>query len=471
MAGCLVDLRMAPFSQLVAQDDRATRMLDCQCSCASSSSLAHALCPHHSFPSPAPVQQLYTQFAIPLPVVDAALAGQTFAQPAARSSPMPPPVKREPVELESPYDPFVYEHNSHHLVHVLDGDDGDGEMLLVDPAAAARCQPVLKGGKDSRRMRDMMGVFRVDPFMRSSGISLSVPTSSSRASPPQLVENAGDDVLETSWQVLLDRDDEDDDEDLELDDDFSTQFPAGDVTHALAGLVACPTRGIRVRPSPLRSPARDPHSFQRQTATNTNTPASDAFNPASLSHAPSQSQFLSFSFDAPDIAPMDRPSTASSTSSYAPSTLTPTPSPANADGSSTSGTAGSQTTATKKKAKKVKMHACDVCGKEFPRPSGLQTHMNVHSGAKRMSFRFCHILATRYIPSSTLPRVLFPPRSMSSPFPGLALVPAGPRLCRLLPYHLSLSASAFSDSFSSPDFERLQQWRVRIGRASLLLAA
>ncbi|KZV99467.1 hypothetical protein EXIGLDRAFT_831413, partial [Exidia glandulosa HHB12029] len=194
---------MAPFSQLVAQDDRATRMLDCQCSCASSSSLAHALCPHHSFPSPAPVQQLYSQFAIPLPVVDAALAGQTFAQPAARSSPMPPPVKREPVELESPYDPFVYEHNSHHLVHVLDGDDGDGEMLLVDPAAAARCQPVLKGGKDSRRMRDMMGVFRVDPFMRSS-ISLSVPTSSSRA--------------ETSWQVLLD---EDDDEDLELDDDFS----------------------------------------------------------------------------------------------------------------------------------------------------------------------------------------------------------------------------------------------------------
>jgi len=40
----------------------------------------------------------------------------------------------------------------------------------------------------------------------------------------------------------------------------------------------------------------------------------------------------------------------------------------------------------KKKVKKVKMHPCSICGKEFPRPSGLQTHMNVHSGARRKSF-------------------------------------------------------------------------------------
>ncbi|KAI0036106.1 hypothetical protein K488DRAFT_17059, partial [Vararia minispora EC-137] len=31
---------------------------------------------------------------------------------------------------------------------------------------------------------------------------------------------------------------------------------------------------------------------------------------------------------------------------------------------------------------KVKMHHCDVCHKAFPRPSGLKTHMNSHSGEK-----------------------------------------------------------------------------------------
>jgi hypothetical protein len=37
----------------------------------------------------------------------------------------------------------------------------------------------------------------------------------------------------------------------------------------------------------------------------------------------------------------------------------------------------------------TKMHICWICHKEFPRPSGLATHMNTHSGAKRsclMSF-------------------------------------------------------------------------------------
>ncbi|KAI0346410.1 hypothetical protein BDW22DRAFT_1302251, partial [Trametopsis cervina] len=32
--------------------------------------------------------------------------------------------------------------------------------------------------------------------------------------------------------------------------------------------------------------------------------------------------------------------------------------------------------------KKSKMHQCPVCTKWFPRPSGLATHMNSHSGAK-----------------------------------------------------------------------------------------
>ncbi|KAA1472441.1 hypothetical protein DENSPDRAFT_838714 [Dentipellis sp. KUC8613] len=38
-------------------------------------------------------------------------------------------------------------------------------------------------------------------------------------------------------------------------------------------------------------------------------------------------------------------------------------------------------TATKVK-RKSKMHCCEICGKAFPRPSGLATHMNSHSGAK-----------------------------------------------------------------------------------------
>lgn len=36
-----------------------------------------------------------------------------------------------------------------------------------------------------------------------------------------------------------------------------------------------------------------------------------------------------------------------------------------------------------KATKKSKMHQCTVCAKWFPRPSGLATHMNSHSGARR----------------------------------------------------------------------------------------
>jgi hypothetical protein len=40
--------------------------------------------------------------------------------------------------------------------------------------------------------------------------------------------------------------------------------------------------------------------------------------------------------------------------------------------------------------RKSKMHECEVCHKQFPRPSGLATHMNSHSGAKR-ELRFLFI--------------------------------------------------------------------------------
>lgn len=38
---------------------------------------------------------------------------------------------------------------------------------------------------------------------------------------------------------------------------------------------------------------------------------------------------------------------------------------------------------------KSKMHTCALCQKSFPRPSGLRTHMNSHSGDKRVSCYLC----------------------------------------------------------------------------------
>ncbi|TFK49119.1 hypothetical protein OE88DRAFT_1646688 [Heliocybe sulcata] len=38
--------------------------------------------------------------------------------------------------------------------------------------------------------------------------------------------------------------------------------------------------------------------------------------------------------------------------------------------------------------KKPKLHECNICHKAFPRPSGLSTHMNSHSGDKRQSASF-----------------------------------------------------------------------------------
>lgn len=44
--------------------------------------------------------------------------------------------------------------------------------------------------------------------------------------------------------------------------------------------------------------------------------------------------------------------------------------------------------------RKNKMHRCKVCGKSFPRPSGLNTHMNSHNGKKR-KFE-CYLLICFY---------------------------------------------------------------------------
>ncbi|KAG7448468.1 uncharacterized protein BT62DRAFT_708168 [Guyanagaster necrorhizus] len=42
-----------------------------------------------------------------------------------------------------------------------------------------------------------------------------------------------------------------------------------------------------------------------------------------------------------------------------------------------------------KKKKKSKMHQCEICHHEFPRPSGLRTHMNSHNNVRRLSPSRC----------------------------------------------------------------------------------
>lgn len=46
-----------------------------------------------------------------------------------------------------------------------------------------------------------------------------------------------------------------------------------------------------------------------------------------------------------------------------------------------------------KPVKKSKMHNCPECGKQFPRPSGLATHLNSHSGEKRMD-QYCFLFVS-----------------------------------------------------------------------------
>jgi hypothetical protein len=59
--------------------------------------------------------------------------------------------------------------------------------------------------------------------------------------------------------------------------------------------------------------------------------------------------------------------------------------------------------------KRSKMHQCTVCEKWFPRPSGLQTHMNSHSGMKRKGDNIvddCELGLMERCDSLSLPRRL-----------------------------------------------------------------
>ncbi|KAF4618809.1 hypothetical protein D9613_010122 [Agrocybe pediades] len=48
------------------------------------------------------------------------------------------------------------------------------------------------------------------------------------------------------------------------------------------------------------------------------------------------------------------------------------------------------------KQKKVKMHQCPICQKQFPRPSGLKLHMTTHNNEKRTSAFFLRFLEVEY---------------------------------------------------------------------------
>ncbi|KAF8652377.1 hypothetical protein AX16_004405 [Volvariella volvacea WC 439] len=80
--------------------------------------------------------------------------------------------------------------------------------------------------------------------------------------------------------------------------------------------------------------------------------------------------------------PQSQSRAVSETDSHSAASPERTPPPKN----SRSGT--TQPTTKPKKVKKPKMHPCTVCQKTFPRPSGLQTHMNTHYNLKREALSF-----------------------------------------------------------------------------------
>ena len=66
---------------------------------------------------------------------------------------------------------------------------------------------------------------------------------------------------------------------------------------------------------------------------------------------------------------------------------------------------------------KSKMHTCALCQKSFPRPSGLRTHMNSHSGDKRVSYavvspksaNLAHFVISLQVPCYVLCQVIHRP--------------------------------------------------------------
>jgi hypothetical protein len=74
------------------------------------------------------------------------------------------------------------------------------------------------------------------------------------------------------------------------------------------------------------------------------------------------------------------PSSQSSASHSTSQSDSSSPSSSFPNGISTSGPSADVSTSAPRK---NKMHKCTICGKSFPRPSGLDTHMNSHTGDKR----------------------------------------------------------------------------------------
>ncbi|EJD51380.1 hypothetical protein AURDEDRAFT_121204 [Auricularia subglabra TFB-10046 SS5] len=333
-----------------------------------SSSLAHAL--GFNYPVPDPPQPMLLP-ALPPPPPPPALQMQTMVGVIIPAGFAPAPARPQSVKPE-PAEPSL-QHGQHGaLVYVFENarrtEDGsisfdlcDEESMLArpppapSPVPAPRAAAAAAGG-----MKAMMGVFRVNPFTGPGPRGEQLACSMARDDDDDGAEEDEDgeemcDGAGESFEFRLDsmtqhahahavtqrRDN---------NSEIQTQTHTLDLRHALPPFIsaACSSSASPSSSSTLGS--MDSHS----------------------SHAHSHSQPHHHS----------RPSTAASShsgsgSSFAPSALTLTPTPSHSAASQTD-TGGSN----KKKPKKVKMHACDVCHKEFPRPSGLQTHMNVHSGAK-----------------------------------------------------------------------------------------
>ncbi|KAH7097761.1 hypothetical protein BKA62DRAFT_416116 [Auriculariales sp. MPI-PUGE-AT-0066] len=123
-----------------------------------------------------------------------------------------------------------------------------------------------------------------------------------------------------------------------------------------------------------------------------NQPSRSAFGPSQLMHSTIASAANAETSGHSAMSTSTLPASTSMSAPAATATLASVPGASSptqtlpAPGSSTSEChqqqAGDPQDPPKKKVKKVKMHPCSICGKEFPRPSGLQTHMNVHSGAR-----------------------------------------------------------------------------------------
>ncbi|RDB29926.1 hypothetical protein Hypma_014159 [Hypsizygus marmoreus] len=100
------------------------------------------------------------------------------------------------------------------------------------------------------------------------------------------------------------------------------------------------------------------------------------------------------------------------------------------------------------KKKKSKMHECEVCGKMFPRPSGLKTHMNTHNNLKPFPCGFPGCTRTFTVRSNAK-------RHLRTH--GVDTIPAGVPLSTAVPYTVGFSTPTVmpADTDASHEMSKL----------------